>query len=172
MNKNLIIVLSILGSLLVVCGGGILLIMHLLELPMYVDRTISSNVPITNEWTELTTDSPMGVVRDFQSVELEIKGAYIRTDQSEDRGLYLPDGTYISPEVRIQDSEGNWRELKGGSYAASPRGTQTDVFEVSLAGFHLGDYKLPKDTTFRSISIRSDKPFTCEKVIWRNYNMK
>lgn len=172
MSRNLIIAFVTVGSLIGIVAVAVLLVMKVLQVPRYINSIVASSVPITNEWTELSPEHPMKVVRDFQSVELEIKGAYIKTDHSEDSGLYLPDGTYISPEVRIQDSEGNWRELKGGSYAASPRGAQTDVFEVSLAGFQLEEYKLPKDTTFRSISIRSDEPFTCEKVIWRNYNMK
>jgi len=142
---------------------------YVLQLPMYVDREIGSKVQVGPDWVEIRPNSPMKIYRMFQSVELSVEGSYTRTSG---KGWFLPDGTQLSPQVQITDDEGNWYDLEGGSYGVTSRGYGTDVIDAHLAGFKIQGSRLPPDRTFRAIRMRSDVPFTCRAVIWRNYNLK
>jgi hypothetical protein len=169
MNRNSRIVLIIVGGLLALAAGFILLIMNLLQLPMYVNRTIAEDVKVNSEWIELTPSSSMKIKRQYQAIGLVIDGA--RTP-SKSSGLFLKDGTPINPEVQISDTAGNWYELKGGSYGVSTYDSGTETWDADIADFKPNDWKLPADIEFKTLRIRSDHPFTCKKVIWTNYNLK
>lgn len=150
---------------------GIIVVAYLLELPMYVTRDVAHDILISNDWNEVQPTSPMKIVRKFQSVELQIDGAYV-TSKAGDHNLYLSDGTIISPQVQISDSDGMWYELEGGKYTVQPRTDGTDVMDIGTAGFGVSGGELPKDKTYRSIRIKSSVPFRCKSVMWQNYNLK
>lgn len=169
MNRNSRIVLIIIGCLVTLAVGFIFLVMYLLQLPMYVNRTIAEDVKVNSEWIELTPSSSMKIKRQYQAIGLVINGA--RTP-SKSSGLFLKDGTPINPEVQISDTAGNWYELKGGSYGVSTYDPATETWNADIADFKPNEWKLPPDTEFKTIRIRSEQPFTCAKVIWRNYNLK
>jgi hypothetical protein len=169
MHRNLKIVFIIFGGLLIFGAGITLLIMNLLQLPIYVDRVIANDVKVNNVWTELTPSALMKIKRQYQAVSLAIDGAKFNGKSHQ---LLLKDGTPIRPEVQISDTKGNWYDLKGGSYGASNYDLNTDTFDADIASFEARDLNLPTSTEFRTIRIRSDQPFTCKTVIWRNYNMK
>jgi hypothetical protein len=163
--------LVVLVSAGLVMGTGILAVRYILQLPMYVKREIAHDVLVSSDWTELKSDSPMKIVRKFQSVELRIDGAYMNTGK-DDHNVYLPDGTAVNPEVQIADSDGNWYELKGGRYTVQSRGDASNIMDVGTAGFAVSGAELPKDRTYNSIRIRSTVQFKCKSIIWQNYNLK
>ena len=169
MNRNSRIVLIIIGCLVTLAVGFIFLVMYLLQLPMYVNRTIAEDVKVNSEWIELTPSSSMKIKRQYQAIGLVINGA--RTP-SKSSGLFLKDGTPINPEVQISDTAGNWYELKGGSYGVSTYDPETETWNADIADFKPNDWKLPPDIEFKTVRIRSEQPFICAKVIWRNYNLK
>jgi hypothetical protein len=169
-NPILLIIGSVLG-LIIIGIAAIYGVRHLLQLPMYVDREIARDTSVTADWTEIIPELPMKISRRQQSVAVKIDGAYTSIGADAESGLFLPDGTKFFPEVQISDLDGKWYPLKGGSYSlGGSRGDGGDFRYIHLAGFRSLD--LPKDKQFRSVRIRSDVPFMCEKVIWRNYDLK
>lgn len=167
-------IVLIIGSVIVLILIGIAAIYgarHLLQLPMYVEREIARDTSVTADWTEITPDSPMSISRRHQSVAIKIDGAYTSVGAEVENGFFLSDGTKVSPEVEISDIDGKWYPLKEGSYSLGDgKGDGTEFRYVHLAGFRSSE--LLKDKQFRAVRIRSEIPFTCEKVIWRNYNLK
>jgi hypothetical protein len=162
---SIIVMLSI-GVLLFI--GAILVIRHLLELPMYVDREIGSNLNVSSDWIEITPNSPMSKVRQFQSVILNIEGAYTDTDRKEPN-LFLADGTQIAPELEILDQDGNWHVLHSGSLGV---GTSFDESKMAVSYVGFKSQALEQIISFKSVRLKSTTPFTCKSVKWRNYNLK
>jgi hypothetical protein len=171
MNKGIKIAVLILGCLLVFTCIAAYAIAYVLQLPMHVDRRIANDIIVSDNWTELRSDSPMKVVHSFQSIDLRIEGAYVAFKDGNDN-LYLPNGSIIKPKVEIGDSDGNWYEMEGGSYTAQPRPDGSEIMDIGIARFGTAGMTLPKDRTYNVVRIRSDVTFTCKSVIWHNYNLK
>lgn len=74
--------------------------------------------------------------------------------------------------IVISDVQGTWYRLDGGGYTTGKFDDETSTFREVSASFSARDPELPSNVEFRTIRIRSDKPFICTKVIWRNYNLK
>jgi hypothetical protein len=137
---------------------------------MYVDREIATDVSIGKDWIEFTPTSTMKIYRDHQAVTLVVERATSRTGA---RGFVLKDGTHIEPEVQISDINGNWYVLKGGSYTLGDgNDPETGTRYIKSASFGAYNPALPANTEFKTIRIRSENPFTCKTVVWRNYNLK
>lgn len=171
MNRNLIIVIIVCGVVLGGVVGGFILLKSLLQLPMYVDREIAKDVSIGKDWIEFTPKSPMTIHREHQAVTLFLDRGEFSSDSQ--LRLVRKDGTQISPEVQIADITGNWYLLKGGSYTLGDgNDPETGERYVKSASFGAYNPELPPNTEFRTIRIRSDNPFKCDKVVWRNYNLK
>ncbi len=170
MNDPILLIIGLVLGLMIIGIAAIYAARHL-RAPMYVDREIVRDTSVTADGTEITPESSMKISRRHQSVAIKIDGAYISIGAEDDKDFFLSDGTKVSPEVEISDTEGNWYPLKGGSYLLGDgKGDGTEFRHIHLAGFRSSE--LPKDKQFRSVRIRSEIPFTCEKVIWRNYNLK
>jgi hypothetical protein len=170
MNRNLITVRILCGILLGGAVGVFFLLKYLLQLPMYVDREIAADVSIEKDWIEFTPKSTMKINRRHQAVTLFVDRAMAKREPS---GLILRDGTQIEPEVQIADINGNWYVLEGGSYTLGDgNDPETGDRYIKSASFKARDPELPANTEFKTIRIRSETPFKCDKVIWRNYNLK
>jgi len=136
---------------------------------MYVDREIGREVNIKQDWIEITPSTPMTVSRRFQAVTLAIDGA--RGKDKVD-GILLPDGSLITPQIQISDADGNWYDLTGGGQTVRNYDVHNGTFDIGTSSFKARNPKLPADKEFISVRIRSDIPFTCNKIVWQNYNLK
>ena len=133
---------------------------------MHTYQEIASDVLVTTEWVEYTAVEPMKFERMFQEVYLALKDCQRHIEKE---GLIFPDGNVANPEVQLVDQFGGKHQLKGGSYHVMPVGRDSDLMEVSRAGFSA---RVPQDREYRSVLIRSDKPFRCERIVWHNYKLK
>lgn len=83
-------------------------------------------------------------------------------------GLQLPNGKTFIPELQIQGLDGNWYDLESGSYGVSDIDLEKNIAKANSASFRVkSDQK-----EYLKVRIRSNEPFICSKVIWKNYNLK
>lgn len=169
MNRNLIIALIVSGGVL---GGGLAifyLLRRLLQLPRHVKREIAKDVNVSEIWVEFTPTKKMKISRRFQAVRLRISDARYNTETDQ---MFLSNGTDINPEVQILDVDGNRYPLNHRSFGAGKHDAETSTFTVGSVSYETRDPKLPSNGEFKTIRIRSENPFTCKTVVWRNYNLK
>ena len=132
---------------------------------MHKKQTIAENVQVTTEWTEITSEQLLEPTKQVQKVQLLIKN-YKDDIQNPDYGnIMLSDGTKVKPEIEIIDENGKVYKLKDGS-----RNGDSIGFSVDKKSH--GSYSFPKDVKYKTIRIRSDEPFQCEKIIWYDHDMK
>ena len=128
-----------------------------------VDQTVAMQIPVAGAWTDLTPDSPLTKTRRVQEIDLEISGfRYDVGDHLPWGQIRLPDGNIISPQIEAYDEAGNRHEFHHSGYTMS----REDLIVYSPIQ-HLSD-----EVRLTKIRIRSDQPFACEHLFWRNRNPK
>lgn len=135
--------ITLLASLLI-CGGR----------QRFLDRTIRGDTTLTQEWIEITLETPLKPECDVQAVMLYLAQPY-EADLEMD-GVRLPDGSLVKPEVQLVDTAGNTYSLK-----------YYGLFGRQLVIFTLRDQLMGRE--YRNVRIRSDKPIHCRKIFWRCY---
>jgi hypothetical protein len=128
----------------------------------YLDQSVSGPITLSSQWTELVPGTPLSVNRQIQIVVLDLdKSIKFQRDGFE---LILPDGSTVTPEVRLVDVEGNVYPL-----------TQPSAWFSPLTGVKYREFSskndLPKNKLFRAVRVRCDKPIFCNRIFWRCYNM-
>lgn len=120
----------------------------------FLNRTIKGETTLTPEWTEITVETPLKPERDVQAVLLYLEDPYI--GEFEGKGVRLPDGSLVKPEVQLVDVVGNTYTLKYYGF-----------FGRKLIIYTLRDQLAGRD--YRAVRVRSDKPIRCKEIIWRCY---
>jgi hypothetical protein len=131
----------------------------------YRKQTIVEDIQVTSEWIEITPDEPLETTKLVQNVQLLIEG-YEHDILKDDFGnIQLKNGTYINPEVEIVGENRKTYQLRDGQRSG-------DLIGFSPNKEIHGTSSFPMNIKYKSIRIRSDKPFICKKVIWNDYNLK
>ena len=138
--------ITLLASLLI-CGGG----------PRFLDRTIKGDTTLTQEWMEIAPETPLKPERDVQAVMLYLAKPY--EADLEMKGVRIPDGSLVKPEVQLVDTAGK-------TYSLNYYG----LFGRQLVIFTLRDQLMGRE--YRTVRIRSDKPIHCKQIFWRLYYTK
>jgi hypothetical protein len=125
-------------------------------------QVISGPVSIGSQWVEIRPSKPLRVEREHNSLELELARNYAPDYQA--NGYRFPDGSLVTPEVRLVDQDGNEYPLRVGSlsniaigYRSGPLGSRED---------------LPNDKLFTLVRVRSNGQIDCSRIVWRSYNQK
>ena len=119
------------------------------------DRTLAKDLPVSADWTEIIDDSGFTAKYRDQSVNLRIPG--IDPDSRFD-GIKRSDGSMINVEIELFDESGAVYPLELSGYVTKFH--RDAVFRGQL----------PKNRRFVKVRVRSDVPFTCSEVYWRDYN--
>jgi len=133
--------------LLSVCGGR----------QSFLDRTIKGPTTLTPEWTEIVVTPPLQPERDEHDIVLYLEEPFGRDLQA--KGVRLPDGSVITPDIQLIDSDGKTYDL---TYVGH-RGPQ--LVRFTLRG------RLD-NREYQKVRIRSEKPVKCKEIIWSNWNWK
>lgn len=135
------------------------------ELSCFQDSSkmqLSGPITITSEWAELQHKSPLKVENDLQVFVFDLESP-LRYDfykegkgPNKGRGILMPDGEVINPEIQVIDQYGNIFNLvwSGARQTFSPAYTLP-------SGQHW-----PSDREYRIIRIRSPKPIRCKAIYW------
>lgn len=132
---------------------------------MHKKQVVAENVRINSEWTEITPDKLLEPERQVQNIQLLIEGYKLDIHNPDFGDIMLSDGTKITPELEIVDENGKIYKLKESSRAG-------DLIGYSVNDKIHGSSAFPKDLKYKTIRIRSDEPFRCEKIIWHDFNLK
>jgi hypothetical protein len=138
--------------------------MTIVQLPSQRDSyrvKISGPVTITDGWLELNPGTNLKADRTFQWVVLELKPPFKDDFHDEGKGpnrgkgILLPDGEVINPEIEVIDQFGNkFNLVYAGAEGLNPK-----------YGARYPD-KLPRDREYTVVRIRSPKPIECQAVYW------
>ena len=154
----------------IVLGISTLLIFGYVSLIIYInwpdDKTIVKKLQVTKEWTEVAIDPSVKPTKQSQYIKLRINDFKVdRSSNSFD--IILPDGTIIEPEIELHDEFGNKFEFHHSGFAMK---TYDDI--VFTPGPLKQLMELPADRQYTKLRIRSDVPFLCDQIYWRDYNLK
>ncbi|HRI02813.1 MAG TPA: hypothetical protein PLL77_03625 [Pyrinomonadaceae bacterium] len=128
-----------------------------------IDQTLVTNFPISNEWIEIDAYPLLGEFRMVAELAIAIPSYDHNPRERLPWGQFrLPDGRIATPQIEGVDDSGNLVIFKHSGFTMSRR--DLVVFRPEPGLGH--DIKLAK------IRIRSDEPFTCEEIFWRNRNLK
>lgn len=128
-----------------------------------VSQSVVMNQEIGNEWSEFSVDPPLTKIRQVAELTMAIPDYDHNPNEDLQWGQFrLPNGRIAEPTVEGVDESGNVIAFRHTGYTMSRR----DVIVFSPRP------DLEDDAKLVTIRIRSDEPFTCEAVIWRNRNPK
>ena len=127
----------------------------------YLDRQIAGATTVPSDWLEITLQEPLRAERVVQQVVLYVDKPVTHPRDSWE--LIFPDGSKVIPEVQLVDQDGKVYDLTEPTTVTKP-GSR----ESFQRGF--GARQLPSDKTYRTVRIRSDRPFKVLKIIWRCYD--
>ena len=122
----------------------------------YLDQDVTGPVTLSPEWQDIVPREPLRAERQIQYVILTFAEPF-EPNYKGDRGLRLSDGSVVVPEVQLVDQYGNIFNLH------SPALDHTGM------GF-TSENALPKDRTYRTVRIRSNKPIKVSRIYWHCYN--
>ena len=122
---------------------------------------VSAPVTIGAEWLEIQPNSPLRAEKDLQWVVLVLEFPFKYDHNPEGngpergKGILMPDGEVINPEIEIIDQNGNkftlvWQGAREGSPAYSLRYPS----------------ELPRDREYKTIESWSPKPIKCKGIYW------
>lgn len=123
---------------------------------------LSGPVTIGDQWVTLSPAEPMKADKTYQWVLLSLEpplkydGAAEGSGPERGKGILMPNGQTINPEIEVVDQSGNtfkfiYRGAKGGPiYGYSDPAT------------------LPRDREYKTVRIRSRQPIRCKAVYWYN----
>jgi hypothetical protein len=155
-----------------IIGGGIFAGLVILVFLTYIgiivyinwpsDRPIAKDVRVSQEWIEIQIDPPLKPSHRSQSVNLRIAEFQHDHNSNSSFDIRLPDGSVIAPEIELYEEDGNRFAMRHGGF--SSKIYEDIVFRLS--------HDLPADRSFTKVRIRSEVPFACEQIYWRDYDPK
>ena len=125
------------------------------------DREIAADIRVSREWSEILISPALTTNHRSQSIILKIENFNVDRN-SNNFDVRLSDGTVVSPEIEIYDESGTRFEMRRGGF--SMKRFDGVVFRP--------DGDLPSEREYKKVRIRSDIPFNCEQIYWRDYDPK
>jgi hypothetical protein len=122
---------------------------------------ISGPVTVGDGWVEFQPEQPLKAEKTFQYVYLVLEPP-LKNDLYQEgkepntgKGILMPDGEVINPEIEIIDQYGNTFNLAyGGAIGLKP------TYCLSYPN------ELPRDRVYKTIRIRSPRQIKCKAIYW------
>ncbi|MDX6446722.1 MAG: hypothetical protein QOH71_3796 [Blastocatellia bacterium] len=123
---------------------------------------LSGPATISDQWIQLTPKSSLKADQDSQMIVLDLESPFKYDFYKEGKGpnagkgILMPDGEVINPEVEVIDQYGNsfkliWR---------GARKTFQPVYNLPFPD------KFPRDREYKTVRIRSPRPIKVKTVYW------
>jgi hypothetical protein len=142
------------------CAGAMLMPFSCQQPDSY-EIKISGPITIGEEWIEIHPDSPLKAEKTYQWVYLDLeppfKGDLYNEGKgpNKGKGILMPDGEVINPQIEVIDQYGNTFKLVfGGGIGLKPR------YKVPSPN------ELPRDREYTTVRIRSPRPIKCKAIFW------
>jgi hypothetical protein len=121
---------------------------------------ISGPVTLGESWVELHPEPYLKPDKNIPQVVLDLEEPFKDDKYSEGKGpnvgkgILMPDGDVINPEIELVDQYGNvFNLIYGGSSGGAP---------VYL----YPNNKLPRDREYKMVRLRSPRPIKCKAIYW------
>ena len=118
----------------------------------FIDRKVADQHVIRPDWVEIRLDQPLKPVGDYQEIGLVLLKPY-EIDLFQPRGVRVPDGSLIMPEVELLTSDGRTIPMK---YSGA-RGKTTITYRLK-------DESVKQD--YDRIRIRADQEISLKAIYW------
>lgn len=124
---------------------------------------LSGPTVVGNEWVEFHPERPLKAEKTIQFIVIDLEPP-LQCDilgegngPNRGKGILMPDGDVINPEVEVIDEFGNtfslvWRGARGGLSSPAYRLPYPNEF--------------PQDRTYKVVRMRSPKPITSRAIYW------
>ena len=132
---------------------------------MHRRETLAENVRVNSDWQEIRFEEPLKGEKQVQKVMLSIDGYEHNLHDNDFGKIRLTDGTFVNPEIQIVDENDKIYQLRDGTRLGNSVGFSPDQ-EIH------GTYEFPRDVAYKSVKIRSDKPFQCSRIYWYDHDLK
>ena len=127
------------------------------------DRTIAKSLKVSNDWIEVPIEPPLNAQHRDQSVNLRIQDIDFHAGVT--NGVKLKDGTVLNPDIDLIDENGTILTLR-------PSGSVSKYYVDAVFKPVSETDGFASGRKFTKIRIRSDIPFECQSVYWRDYDPK
>ena len=123
---------------------------------------LSGPMEIGEQWIELQPERHLRADKDSEAVVIELEPPYKDDFYKEGKapntgkGILMPDGEVVNPEVEVIDQYGNIFKLV---YSGSRR-TFWPAYDLPYPN------EWPRDREYKSVRIRSSRPIKCRAIYW------
>ncbi len=132
---------------------------------------LSDPITINDQWIELKPEASLKADKDSQMVVLDLepplKYDFYKEGKEPNagKGILMPDGEVINPEIEVIDQYGNSFKLiwRGARKTFSP------IYSLPYPN------KFPRDREYTTVKIHSARPIKCKAIYWfceSNQDMK
>lgn len=150
----------LLQKLLIVLLCGVAMLMEPSCLRDSYRVKLSGAVTLGDQWVEFRPKSPLKADKTFQWVLLDLEDPFKVDFYGEGKGplkgkgILMPEGDVINPDVEVVDENGNTFTLVYGGSKGGP------IYGHPYPG------ELPRDREYKSVRIRSPRPIKCKAIYW------
>lgn len=123
---------------------------------------ISGPVIIEGDWVEFRPQPMLKADKDAQMVLLDLESPFKfdfykeGKEPNQGKGILMPDGEIINPEIEVVDQFGNTFNL----VLSGSRETFKPVYNLTYPN------KWPRDREYKIVRIRSSRPIKCKAIYW------
>lgn len=129
---------------------------------------ISGPLTLDETWIELKPEPYLKPDKDWQEIGLELEPPFnldfFKEGSGPDKGkgILLPDGDVINPEIEVIDLDGNvFKLVYSGAVGVGGNGKGG---KVTYANPY--PQQFPRDREYKMVRIRSSKPIKCRAIYW------
>ncbi|MDT5123142.1 MAG: hypothetical protein QOC96_2624 [Acidobacteriota bacterium] len=134
---------------------------------------ISGPVTLDETWIELHPETYLKADNDLQEVGLELEQPFNDDffskgkGPNKGKGILMPDGDVINPEIEVVDQDGNVFDLVyGGGHIPGNGKGGTIIYNPPYP------QEFPRDREYKTVRIRSPRPIKCKAVYWVSESVK
>jgi hypothetical protein len=129
---------------------------------------ISGPVTLDEKWVEFNPKPYLKPDKDWQEIGLELEQPFnddfFKKGKGPDKGkgILMPDGDVINPEIEVMDQYGNvFKLVYTGAIGVGGNGKGG---KVTYANPY--PQKFPRDREYKAVRIRSLRPIKCKAIYW------
>jgi hypothetical protein len=145
---------------LLLCAGAMLMPVSCLQADSH-EVKVSGALTIRDEWVEIHPEPHLKAEKDSQMIYLDLEPPF-KDDLYDEgkgpnkgKGILMPDGEVINPEIEVIDQSGNtFKLVYSGSIGFKP------TYDLPYPN------KWPRDREYTTIRIRSPRPIKCKAIYW------
>ncbi len=162
MKKRRAIFISGLVGTLIIFGGLFIYINFFFG--KYLNETVmEDSFLLASEWKEIDIQDLVKIEKEINYISILLEPPYKAITEGGRRGIKVPGGEIINPEIKIIDEDGK-------EYLLTYGGSRYSGYD-EYANYRY-QTNLPTNTKYKKVLVRSNIPIKAQKIIWISYNAR